>query len=512
MLTKLITKVLKSSGNRILISCLCTVVVMLSTIQIFPAHQFPKQAGLIDLESHMLERIPGIMETYQIPGVSIVVIKDKKIAWSKAFGYADLSTGTPMTIDTPLRVQSISKSITAWGVMKLVEDGLIDVDAPVNQYLKSWSFPPSNIEANQVTIRQLLTHTAGFPVGDFYNFYSPLDKVPPLRNSLFQEAVLFQEPGKSFYYSNIGYNLLELIIEDVTGLDFNQYMQTQILSPLGMQASTFTWSIELIPPVPTGYDLAGNPIPVYVYPEKSSGGLFATVEDLAHFVIASMPDEAASNNVISYESIQTLHSLMVDQIGLYNLVFDGYGFGHYIETLSNGNTAISHGGQGTGWMTHFHAIPESGDGIVILTNSQRSWPLIAYILTGWARWAGLPTLGMSRIILGIYLFWLLIGLLWFTNFMLIINRLDAAARKKLAFPSLQELFQMKQLIKIVLSISIFSGLLWAANQKYLFVTSVFPIAARWFGVALFFFAVTILLLVFLQIKENHYQYTQRISK
>lgn len=485
---------------------------MLSTIQIFPAHQFPNQDGLIDLETHMLERIPLIMEAYQIPGVNIAVINDKKIVSSKAFGYADLSTGTPMTIDTPLRVQSISKSITAWGVMKLVEDGLISLDAPVDQYLKSWTFPPSNIDANKVTIRQLLTHTAGFPVGDFYNIYSPLDEVPPLRDSLFQEAVLLQEPGNSFYYSNIGYNLLELLIEDVTGLDFNQYMQTQILSLLGMQASTFTWSNDLTPPVPTGYDLAGNPIPVYVYPEKGSGGLFSTVEDLARFVIASMPDEAVSDTVISYEGIQTLHSLKVDQIGLYNLVFDGYGFGHYIETLSNGNKAISHGGQGTGWMTHFHAVPESGDGIVILTNSQRSWPLIAYLLTDWARWAGLPTLGMSRIILGNYLLWLLIGLLWFTNFLLIINRVDAATRKKLNFPSLQKLFQMKQVIKIVLSLSFLSGLLWATNQKYLFVTSVFPIAARWPGVTLFFFAVTILMSVFLQIKEKLSKNTQRIGK
>jgi hypothetical protein len=193
---------------------------------------------------------------------------------------------------------------------------------------------------------------------------------------------------------------------------------------------------------------------------------------------------------------------MIDQIGLYNLVFDGYGFGHYIETLSNGNVAISHGGQGTGWMTHFHAVPETGDGIVILTNSQRSWPLIAYVLTDWAQWAGLPDLGMSRIILGVYLFWGLISLLWFTIFMLTTKWISAATLKKLIFPSLKEMLQIKQIVKMIISFSILAGLLWAINQKYLFVTSVFPIAANWLGITLFVFALILLLTVFIQEKKN----------
>lgn len=162
-------------------------------------------------------------------------------------------------------------------------------------------------------------------------------------------------------------------------------------------------------------------------------------------------------------------------------------------------------------MTHFHAVPETGDGIVILTNSQRSWPLIAYILTDWALWAGLPTLGMSRIILGIYLLWGLISLLWFTNFMLIMNWLRTATLKKLAFTSIKEMLQIKQIVKMVISFSILSGLLWAINQKYLFVTSVFPIAARWLGITLFFFALVILLSVFIQEKEKHSRFSQRIQ-
>ena len=455
-----------------------------------------------EFKAHMIERIPTIMKAYQIPGANISIINDHKIVWSQAFGYADLTTGTQMTLDTPLRVQSISKSVTAWGVMKLVEDGLIDLDAPVNQYLKSWTFSPSDIDANEVTLRQLLTHTAGFPIGDFYNFYSPSGEVPTLRDSLYQEAILFQEPGKSFYYSNVGYNLLELIIEDVTGMDFNEFMRSQILNPLGMHTSTFIWSADFNPPVPTGYDLTGKPIPVYVYPEKGSDGLFATVEEIAHFVIASMPDESTENKVISSENLKVLHTPVVNQLGFYNLVFDGYGFGHYIEYLQDGTVAISHGGQGTGWMTHYHAVPETGDGIVILTNSQRSWPLIAYLLSDWAHGTGLPAPGMSKIILGIYLLWGLVGLLWFTNFMFITSWLCAGTLKKLNFTSFSKMFKGKPILKMVVSFSILAGLLWAINQKYLFITSVFPIAATWLGITLIFFALIILLSAFIQEKQS----------
>ncbi|HSM24092.1 MAG TPA: serine hydrolase, partial [Anaerolineaceae bacterium] len=277
---------------------------------------------------------------------------------------------------------------------------------------------------------------------------------------------------------------------------------SQMFTPLGMHASTFIWSAHFNPPVPTGYDLAGKPIHVYVYAEKGSGGLFATVEENARFVITSMPDESTEKKVISSENIKVLHTPFVNQLGPYNLVFDGYGFGHYIENLQDGTVAISHGGQGTGWMTHYHAVPESGDGIVILTNSQRSWPMIAYLLTDWAHWAGLPAPGMSKIILGIYLLWALVVLLWFTNFMFITRWLCDATLKNLNFKPLSYLSQVKPILKIFVSISILSGLIWAINQKYLFVTSVFPIAATWLGISLFFFALVILLSVFIQEEQS----------
>ena len=288
------------------------------------------------------------------------------------------------------------KSVTAWGVFSLYEQGLIDLDTPVAAYLKNFSLPKSGFPLEEITVRRLLSHRAGLPLGDVFTIYSPTAEMPSLQEKLTQEATLVRHPGTAFSYSNTGYNLLELLIEELTGRDFAEYMETEILRPLGMEDASFTWSASMAPAPPTGYALDGRPVPVYVYPEKASGGLFATAEDIARFLLASMGE----NPVLSQDSIDLMYTSMSDKIGLYGLVFDAYGFGHYLETLPNGALSVSHGGQGSGIMTHFQAVPETGDGLVILTNSQRSWPFIACLLREWARWRGFPSVGMERILWG----------------------------------------------------------------------------------------------------------------
>ncbi len=440
------------------------------------------------------QRIPKLMNFYDIPGVNISIIKQGQIIWTQAYGYADLETGRMMTTDTYLRVQSISKSVTAWGVMKLVEQGKIDLDRPVQQYLKTWTFPESAFSESNVTVRQLLSHTAGMPLGDFFNFYSPESDIPTLKESLTKEAVLFQEPGSSFFYSNTGFNLLELLIEEVTDRDFAEYMQQEILIPLGMLHSSFTWNKQFDPPVPLGYGLTGKAVPVYIYPEKGSGGLFATVEDIAAFVASGMPGFSKNQHVLNPQSIHQLYTPMAHHLGLYSLVFDSYGFGHYIENLSNGKKAVSHGGQGTGWMTHFHAVPESGDGIVILTNSQRSWPLIAHLLMDWAKWNGFIKVGMGRILWGIKLMWglmVVIGSLSLWNLWQWGVALMRGGRK---FAPLSKEFRLLRIGQATLFMVTSAGLLWCLNQDYLFISSVFPLVSDWLGISLFAFAIVMLLL------------------
>lgn len=480
---------------RILIVLTISFVLVLSISKPNLTKEVEKDATLESFTAHLNQRIPELMKVYDMPGVNIALVKGGKTTWTKAYGYADIEAGRKMTTDTYLRVESISKSVTAWGVMKLAEQGKIELDSPVKQYIKSWDFPESEFSEEKVTVRQLLSHRAGLPLGDFTKRYSPTQAIPSLKDCLSTEAVLVQEPGVSFSYSNTGFNLLELLIEEVSGRDFAEYMEQEILIPLGMHNSSFTWSEEFNPAVPNGYDLTGEAVPVYIYPEKGSGGLFATAEDLAAFIAAGMPNISRDHQVLSSHSINTLYTPIVEKLGIYSLVFDSYGLGYYIEHLSDGKKAVSHGGQGTGWMTHFHSVPETGDGIVILTNSQRSWPLIANILSDWAQWNGFSPVGMSRIIWGEYVLWTFIGLIWFIVFWQAWRLAEDLISGKRSFAPLSKESRLLRLVQGSLFMILAAGLLWCINQDYLLISSVFPIASGWLGCSVFALAVILLLSV-----------------
>jgi len=485
---------MNSRKLRFLVLLFIALLLVISTVKLHSTRGVEQHAALEKFTTHLDECIPAIMKDYDIPGVCTALIQQGKTVWTKAYGYADLETGRRMTTDTHCRVESISKSVTAWGVMKLVEQGVIELDRPVQSYLKNWRLPASEFSGEKVTVRRLLSHSAGLPLGTIGVRYDPEGEIPSLQASLSGDAILQREPGQAFAYSNTGFNLLELLIEEVTGRDFAEYMATEVLVPLGMRHASFTWSRTWEPPVPNGYDLKGKPVPVYVYPDKASGGLFATVEDIAAFVAAGMSDfSRAGLKVLNAESIRKLHTPAVKLPGFYGLAFDSYGFGHFIERLSNGATAVSHGGQGSGWMTHFHFVPQTGDGIVILTNSQRSWPFMAQILSDWAAWNGFSPVGMGRIIVGQKALWLLIGLLLFVVLWQARRLALGLFSGERRFAPLSKEARFLRSGQLGLSILFLAGLLWAVNQDYLFLSSLFPIASGWLGLVIFLSAVVLLL-------------------
>lgn len=484
-------------GLRMLASLIFSFVMVIFVAKFYSnGETVKKDASLDRFTAHLNRRIPALMKDYDIPGVAIALVQEGKTIWSKAYGYAHRESNRKMTIDTKCRVESISKSVTAWGVMKLVEQGKIDLDSSVVQYLDDWEFPPSKFSTKKVTIRQLLSHNAGMPLGNFSERYSLKEDIPSLEESLLKEAILVKEPGSFFSYSNVGFNLLELVIEKVTGRDFAEYMKEEVLLPLGMEEADFIWREDWEPPVPYGYTLKGNPVPVYIYPCKASGGLFANVEDISTFITTGMTGFSPKHEVLTDQSIDKLYTPNVKISGFYGLAFDAYGLGHFIETFPDGKRGLSHGGQGYGWMTHFHSVPETGAGIVILTNSQRSWPFFAYILRDWAKWNGFGPIGMGRILWGQKIIWTLTCLVflviirqgWRLGLGLILGRrrFSPLAKKSLGL----------RLAQSCLAVLILSNLWWCLNQEYLFLSSVFPIASPWLGWVAFLFALILLLSAF----------------
>jgi CubicO group peptidase (beta-lactamase class C family) len=181
---------------------------------------------------HLEHRIPRLIDRYGVPGASVAFVLEGEPVWSGAYGYADVERRRRMTIDAICRAESISKSVTAWGVMRPVERGLVDPDAPVERYLGGWRLPESGYSPEEVTTRRLLSGNAGMPLGPIGKGaeYPPSAEMPSLRDYLDREARPMRKPGSGFAYSNVGFNLLELLIEQVTGRGFADYMADEVLA------------------------------------------------------------------------------------------------------------------------------------------------------------------------------------------------------------------------------------------------------------------------------------------
>jgi len=184
------------------------------------------------------------MEYHKVPGVSIAVVIDNKISWAKGYGIANTETGKEVGVNTLFQAGSISKPLAALSALKLVEEGSVDLDHDVNTYLTSWKIPDNDFTQDEkVTLRRLLTHTAGLTVHGFPG-YSQTDTFPSIEQVLNGEGntaaiVVDTTPGNTWRYSGGGYTVMEKLVEDMSGLPLEEYMNTNILQQMGMSNSTY---------------------------------------------------------------------------------------------------------------------------------------------------------------------------------------------------------------------------------------------------------------------------------
>ncbi len=379
-------------------------IVLQIVLLLLTGSQSPRSTPVESLADYCDQHVPGWLEYYKIPGATLALIHESEIVWTRAYGLADRETGRPMTTDTVFQVASISKSVTAWAVLRLAEQGDVDLDTPVGQYLTRWQLPLSEYDPDEVTVRRLLSHSAGLP-SVVYTDILPDEPVPPLEIMLNgsghpdEAARIVHPPGEQFVYSNPGYGVLELMIEEVTGQTFADYLDAAILEPLGMTSSSFDPDADLLARAATGYYFDGQPAPQTPQLLRAAGGLYAPVGDLARFVVAAMSSPAGAppgRRVIEPESVALMHTPVIRTQGMTGFVSESYGLGHFLETLPTGEQAISHGGENAGWLLYYYAVPEAGEGLVVLTNSERSMHFNARIIGVWARWCGFHSTQMSR--------------------------------------------------------------------------------------------------------------------
>jgi CubicO group peptidase (beta-lactamase class C family) len=248
------------------------------------------------------------MAFYHVPGVSIAFIHDGKIDWARGFGVTRLG-GSPITPETLFQSGSISKPVAAMAALALVQAGKLDLDADVNQYLKTWKIPSNEFtEKRRVTLRALLAHTGGVSVIGFDGYASGAP-VPSLVQVLNGEKPansapvrVDHTPGTKWHYSGGGYTIVQLMLDDVTGEPFPQLLERLVLGPVGMKRSTYEQHLPpgLLADVAIPYDKHGKEIVggPHVYPEMAAAGLWSTPSDLARLGIEVQNALAGKSNLV----------------------------------------------------------------------------------------------------------------------------------------------------------------------------------------------------------------------
>ncbi len=326
----------------------------------------------------MIRRIedeaPEALERHRAPGAAVAIVVGGEAVWSGGFGLADVEEGAPVTADTVFETASVAKPVTGWGVLKLAEQGLIDLDAPIETYLSRWQLPESEFDHSLVTPRRILSHSAGLSGGGDPGV-QPGEPVPSLEEAADGAGMeggairVVASPGEAYRYSSKGYLLLEMAIEEVGGEPFADFMQREVLDPLGMTSSRYDWTPELRSRAAVGYDWYNRPQPSYEHATHAQGGLVATAGDLGRFVAATMPGpegEPAGRGVLSPGSVrETFEPVVLTEDE--TLAGLGYNLDKSSDVLVARKT-----GDHRGWKSFLAVAPEMGAGIVILTNSDRA--------------------------------------------------------------------------------------------------------------------------------------------
>jgi len=327
----------------------------------------PHEMTAADVHAFLDGFVPMQLEREDIAGAVVLVVKDGAILFGKGYGYSDVEKKTPVTVDATLfRPGSISKLFTWTAVMQLVEQGKLDLDRDVNDYL-DFKIPPKF--GKPITLRNIMTHTPGFEeqIKDLITE----DAVPreTLKQHLAQHIPerIFP-PGTTPAYSNYGAALAGYIVERVSGRPFNDYIAENIFKPLGMSRSTFAQPLpaDLKPLMSNGYNKgSGKSRSFEMIEEAPAGALAATAADLAHFMIAHLQaGKFEGSQILRPETAQQMHAR---QFGL-SPELNGMCLGFYEETR-NGRRIIGHGGDTVYFHSDMHLVLDSGVGFFVSYNS-----------------------------------------------------------------------------------------------------------------------------------------------
>ncbi len=335
-------------------------------------------------ELEMADRVEEILNRRPAVGLAVGVVRNGRLEFFYGHGVADIASNTPVTEDTVFRIGSITKTFTAIAMMQLWEQGLIDLDAPANDYLRAYQLVPANASWRPATVRHLLTHTAGIPevvhVSDLLHpAWGPFGARPAVRSVQVGEpmpslAEYYRgglqpvvEPGSAFAHSNHGFATLGQIVEDVCEMPLDRYFREHIFKPLGMADSDLVRSELVASRRATGYVLRQNgakAVPDRDWVGSGGGGIYSSSRDIARFVAALLG--AGANEHGSILRPATL-ATMFEPHYQPDPRLPGMGLG-FFRSDAGGHRVVGHDGILPGFNSELVVAPDDGVGLVAFTN------------------------------------------------------------------------------------------------------------------------------------------------
>ncbi|WP_307828043.1 serine hydrolase domain-containing protein [Nocardioides sp. SYSU D00038] len=331
-----------------------------------------------------------VLDRYGVPGCSVAVREAGEVVLDQGLGTSRAATGERLTSTTRLQACSMSKPVAVVGAMRLIEQGLLDLDADVSDYLTRWAVPPSGDWRPRLTLRQLASHTAGLTAHPGFPGYRRGERVPTLVESLGGQhpanapgVRVDMVPGLRFRYSGAGTSLLQLVLEEVTATRADELLAELVLEPLGMHDSTFAQDLD-DPERAHGHLAGSRPVPGgwRVQPEECAAGLWTTAADYLRFLDGVQRAYAGEAGAILAPA--TARELLTPVVALPSgpdlTRMTHVGLGFFVAVRDDGPAWFGHTGSNVGFRCAAVAGLRGRHGAVVMTNGDDGTPVVTSVL------------------------------------------------------------------------------------------------------------------------------------
>lgn len=322
---------------------------------------FTNKSNSTEARIKRLEKnLPKLLEKSDVPGMSIALIRDGKMVWTNSFGVKNSETKESVTKETIFEAASLSKPVVAYAVLKLVDEGKIDLDVPLNKYLGNNYDAGDDKRIDLITARRVLSHTSGFP-----NWRRPRkSKILPINFT----------PGERFRYSGEGFVYLGKVVEKLTGMELNKFIEKTVFKPLKMNRSNFEWQKDFYKTKVFNHDGLGKPRGQNpVKGVNAAASLHTTAEDYAKFVVAMLKGKGLKKKTIKMMLSPEVY------VNKEKSPQVAWGLGWGLEVAKDGNSFFHWGDNGFS-KAFIVASPKSKDGVLFFTNGANGLSFLQDVL------------------------------------------------------------------------------------------------------------------------------------